>query len=62
MAVMNLPIKFGADIFIKSGVIDIFPKLTMAVAAILDLLGEPWTTHECSFVVRAPWKNFVTIG
>jgi len=29
-------IKFGADIFIQSGVIDIFPKLKMAAAAILD--------------------------
>jgi len=36
MAVMHLPVKFGADIFIKSGVIDIFPKFKMAVAAILD--------------------------
>ena len=36
MAVMHLPVKFGADIFIQSGVIDIFPKLKMAVAAILD--------------------------
>jgi len=42
MAVMHLPIKFGADIFIQSGVIDIFPKLKTAAAAILDLLGEPW--------------------
>ena len=42
MAVMHLSIKFGADIFIQSGVIDIFPKLNMAAAAILDLLGEPW--------------------
>jgi len=30
MAVMHLPIKFGADIFIQSGVIDIFPKFRMA--------------------------------
>ena len=36
MAVMHLPIKFGADIFIQSGVIDIFPKFNMAAAAILD--------------------------
>jgi len=36
MAVMHLPIKFGADIFIQSGVIDIFPKSKMAAAAILD--------------------------
>jgi len=36
MAVMHLHIKFGADIFIQSGVIDIFPKLKMAATAILD--------------------------
>ena len=33
VGVMHLPIKFGADIFIQSGVIDIFPKLKMAAAA-----------------------------
>ena len=36
MAVMHLSIKFGSDIFIQSGVIDIFPKFKMAAAAILD--------------------------
>jgi len=36
MAVMHLLIKFSADNFIQSGVIDIFPKFKMAVAAILD--------------------------
>jgi len=36
MTVMHLHIKFGADIFIQSGVIDIFPKLKMVAAAILD--------------------------
>ena len=36
MAVMHLHIKFSADIFIQSGVIDIFPKFKMAAAAILD--------------------------
>jgi len=36
MAVTHLPVKFGADIFIQSGVIDIFPKFKMAAAAILD--------------------------
>jgi len=35
MAVMHLHIKFGADIFIQSGV-DNFPKFKMAAAAILD--------------------------
>ena len=36
MAVMHLPVKFGADIFIQSGFIDIFQKFKMAAAAILD--------------------------
>ena len=27
MAVMHLPVKFGADIFIQSGVIDIFSEI-----------------------------------
>ena len=39
MAVMHLPVKSDADNFIQCGVIDIFPKLKMAAAAILDLLG-----------------------
>jgi len=42
MAMMHLPVKFGADIFIQCGVIDILPKLKMAAAVILDLSGEPW--------------------
>jgi len=36
MAVVHLPVKFGADIFIQSGIIDIFLKFKMAAAAILD--------------------------
>ena len=36
MTVMHLPVNYGADIFIQSGVIDIFPKFKMAAAAILD--------------------------
>jgi len=36
VAVMHLHIKCDADSFIQSGVIDIFPKLKMAAAAILD--------------------------
>ena len=36
MAVMHLHIKFGAYIFIQSGVIDNFPKFKMAAVAILD--------------------------
>jgi len=42
MAVMHIPMKFGADIFrpIQCGVIGIFfPKLKMVAAAILDLFG-----------------------
>jgi len=50
MAVMHLPMKFGADIFIQSGVIDIFPKLKMAATAILDLygcvIGPPTKPHS----------------
>jgi len=37
MAVMHLPVKFRADIFIQCGVIDILPKLKMAATAIFDL-------------------------
>jgi len=54
MAVMHLPVKFGADIFIQCGVIDILPKLKMAAAAILDLLGSHGTTDEGTLVVRTP--------
>jgi len=36
VAVIHLHIKYGADIFIQSGVINIFPKFKMAAAAILD--------------------------
>jgi len=36
MAVMHLHIKFGAYIFIQSGVIDNFLKFKMASAAVLD--------------------------
>jgi len=36
MAVVHLPMKFGADIFIQSGVIDISVKFKVAAAAILD--------------------------
>ena len=45
-----MPVKFGADIFIQCGVIDILPKLKMAAAAILDLLrkamGPPTEAHS----------------
>ena len=36
MAVMHLHVNYGAEIFIQSGVIDIFPKFKMSAAAILD--------------------------
>jgi len=36
MAVVHLPMKFVADIFIQSGVIEIFMNFKMAAAAILD--------------------------
>jgi len=55
----------GADIFIQSGVIDIFPKLKMAAAARRHLgiaWVSHWTTHDASFVVRTSCKNFVMIG
>ena len=51
---MHLPVKFDADIFIQCGVIDILPKLKMAAAAILDLLGSHGTTHEGILAVRTP--------
>jgi len=42
---------------------NIFPKLKMADAAILDLFEVSHeTTHEGSFVVRTHCKNFVMIG
>ena len=36
MAVMHPRIKYGTNILIQSGVIDIFAKFKMAAAAILD--------------------------
>jgi len=62
MALLRLPLKFGADIFVQSGVIDIFRKLKMAAAAILELLG--WAirppTKPHSWCV-SPVKNFAMI-
>jgi len=64
MALVRLPMKFGADIFIQSGVIDIFPKLKMAADG--RHLGIAWvrhgTTHEASLMARTSCKNFVMIG
>ena len=45
MAVMHLPVKCGADIFIYCGVIDILLKLKMAAAVTLDLLGGAMGPH-----------------
>ena len=61
MAVMHLPIKSGADTFIKSRVIDILPKLKMALPSWI-CWGNHGTTHEGMFVVRTPCKYFVVIG
>ena len=47
MAAMHLSIKFGADIFIQSGVTDIFPKFKMAAAAILDFQVVNLATPAC---------------
>jgi len=49
MAMMHLSMKFGANIFIQSGVIDIFRKIKTVAAAILDLFGwamGPPTKHH----------------
>jgi len=63
MALMRLPIKSGADIFIQSGVIDIFSKIKDGGRR---HIGFVWvshgTTHEASFIVRTSCKNFVMIG
>ena len=56
MVAMHLPIKFGADIFIWSRVIGIFPKLKIAAAAILDLLGEPTRPKFSVFLGVLPPK------
>jgi len=59
MAVTHLHIQFDANIFIQSGVIDIYPKFIMAAAAILDLLvgamgaatkAHPWCVHIRKYV------------
>jgi len=65
MALMRLPVKFGADIFIQSGVIDIFSKIKDGCRR---HFGFVWvshgTTHEALFMVRTctSCKNFVVIG
>jgi len=44
MAIKHLPLKFGENIFIQSGVMDIFPKIKMAAATILDF-QVMWIWH-----------------
>jgi len=46
MAVMHLPVKFGADIFIQCAVIDIFQKLKMRPPPSWICWGSHGTTHE----------------
>jgi len=59
VAAMHLPMIFGADIFIQSGVIDIFSKIKDGRR---PHLGFVWvshgTTHKASFVVRTSCTNF----
>jgi len=63
VAVMHLPMKFGVDIFIQSGVIDIFSEIKNGGRR---HLGFVWvshgTTHEASFMARTSCKNFIMIG
>jgi len=62
MAVMHLSIKYTADFFIQSGVIDIFSEIKDGGRRHLGFVGNHGTTHEGAFVVRTPCKNFVMIG
>ena len=62
MAVMHLPVKFGADIFIQSRIIDIFSEIQDGGRRHLGFVRVSHeTTHEASFVVRTSCKNFVMI-
>ena len=57
MAVIHhIPVKFGADIFIQCGVIDILPKLKIKDGGRrhLGFVGSHGTTHEGTLVVRTP--------
>jgi len=59
MAVMHLSIKFGADIFIQAGVIDIFPKFKTAAAAILDFqVMWIWPFQHVDSMVFVLWTKF----
>jgi len=63
LRVVHLPIKFGADIFIQSGVIEIFSEIKDGGRRHLGFfLRIHGTTHEGSFVVRTPCKNFFITG
>ena len=63
MALVRLPMKFGADIFIQSGVIHIFSKINDGGRRPLGFVWVSYgTTHEVSFMVRTSCKNFVMIG
>ena len=64
MALVRLPMIFGADIFIQSGVIDIFSKIKDGSRRYLGFVwvSHGTTTHEDSFTVRTSCKNFVMIG
>ena len=63
MSSVHLPMKFGADIFIQYGVIDIFFKIKDCGRR---HLGFVWvscgTTHEATVMVHTSCKNFVMIG
>ena len=59
-ALVRLPMKFGADIFIQSGDIDIFSKIKDGGRRHFGFVGvSHGTTHGASFMVRASCKNFV---
>jgi len=55
--------KFGADIFIQYGVIDIFTKIKDGGCRQLEFVWVSHaTTHEATFMVRTSCKNCVMIG
>ena len=67
ISLVRLPMKCGADIFIRPGVIDIFPKIKMAAddggrRHLGFVRLSRGTTHEASFMVRTSCKNSVMIG
>jgi len=66
MAVTHLPIKYDADIFIQSWVIDIFPKFKMAAAAIWDFqVMWIWPFRHVDsvvFVVYQIWFKYLLLS